>query len=209
MSTPSIPSWLADLISEEGESKPMEVHERETLLSSLKVAYSPETLDPVRNRQMLDRALSADDPFAPPPDEELVAAATLRDHLDSDPLVVSLRFARKASAPSPSLESNLRNQALEQLEPSVHRRIGRRAPTLWGAFAVAAAAALWVIAKSSGGLDAFQPVAPASPLALSRSTESLFSKPFNSTSSSERIDKIAQVRERDLRYNRYAIWGLP
>lgn len=204
MSTPSMPSWLAQLIAEEGESRPMDTVEREQLLGALKVAHSAEPLDPQRHRLILERALDANDPLAPPTEEELAAASELRDHLDSDPLVVSLRAARGQTSPSERTTRILeRALAPRGASKAIHHR---RAAPIWGTLAVAAAAALWIAVKSSSPFEASnsQP-----PLAFSRSTESLFTKPFDTSSPSERIDKIAQVRARDLRNNRYAKWGLP
>lgn len=209
MSTPSVPSWLSQLIAEEGESKPMDVFERESLLGALKAAHSPEILDPERHQRILERALHAEDPFAPPNEKELAEAAILRDHLDSNPLVMSLRSAQGSLSTNAELEPKIRERALAPKATVKRSPSMRRATTIWGALAVAASVALWLVAKSSGPLETFETSNSQRPLALSRSTESLFTKPFDTSSPSERIDKIAQVRERDLRHNRYAKWGLP
>ena len=209
MNPASIPSWLTQLIAEEGESKPMDVFERESLLGALNAAQAPEALDLERNRRILEQALAAEDPFALPGQEELVEAERLREHLDSDPLVVSLRSAQATCSPNPEFERKLREQVLSPQAHSSRPSIVRRIPTYVGVLAVAAGVALWISAKSNVAIESFEREGPRQPLALSRSTESLFTKPFESSSPSERIDKIALVRARDLRHNRYAKWGLP
>ena len=215
MSAPSYPDWLVELIADEGESKPMDAVERSALITALAAAQLPHPIDVQRHRQILDRALGGlaehgDDPFAPPTAEELSAAERLRDHFDSDPLVQSLRLAQRPTAPSSNVVLAVREALRAQPRKSAIRRARGWAPSAWGMLAVAAAAALWFVAKSNGVLDgpaAVQP--PSRALALSRSTDSLFAKPFASSSHSERIDRIAQARSRDLRDNRYTIWGLP
>jgi len=209
MSTPPVPEWLSQLIAEEGESKPMDVQEREVLIRALEAATAPQALPSERHQRVLADVLQSTDPFAPPDDDELAESARLRDHLDSDPLVVSLRSAQVAHLPPPQFELRIREEALRRAAPPRHRRGLSRAATLWGTLAVAAAAALVVLSQQRGASEDFQASLPQKPLALSRSTDSLFVRPFDSSSPSERIDKIAQVRARDLRQNRYAIWGLP
>jgi len=209
MSTPPMPNWLAQLIAEEGESKPMDVSERESLLGALNAAKAPEALDLERHRRILEQVLAAEDPYAPPCHEEIVEAKRLREHLDSDPLVVSLRSAQLTSSPNPEFERKLRKQVLSPQARSNRPLIVRRVPIHFGVLAIAAGVAIWISAKSNVAIETFERENPKQPLALSRSTESLFTKPFESSSPSERIDKIALVRARDLRNNRYAKWGLP
>jgi hypothetical protein len=45
-------------------------------------------------------------------------------------------------------------------------------------------------------------------LAQSRSTAPLFRATASALAPSSRIDRIASVRERELRENRYALWGV-
>jgi len=209
MSSPSTPDWLAQLIAEEGESKPVNVQERNALLCALTAAESPSDIAAERHRQILAQALESVEAFAPPTEQELLQAAQLRAHFDSNPLVLALRATQDPSPPRPQLERALRQQALQHVTHSHRARSLRRISTLWGAVAVAAAAAIVVLAKSNSPLEKFEASPSSRPLALSRSTDSLFTRSFDSTSASGRIDKIAQVRARDLRRNRYAIWGLP
>ena len=48
---------------------------------------------------------------------------------------------------------------------------------------------------------------PSAGLALSRSTATLFSEHFETADTTQRVDRIASARERDLRHNRFATWG--
>jgi hypothetical protein len=88
------------------------------------------------------------------------------------------------------------------------RRAARRRPNLvfvtFGGLglAVAAAFALFVARASDPAREA----PPA--LARSRTTQALFREPFEPNRTSERIDRIAEARERDARENRYALWGV-
>ncbi len=219
MSTPSYPDWLLELIAHEGESKPIDAHERDRLIAALAAVQLPQAIDARRHRQILERALGGlpeqgsaayDDPFAPPSAEELSAAESLREHFDSDPLVQSLRSAQRPFTPSSELEFAARETVLARLRKSPTRRARRLAPSAWGMFAAAAAAALWLVVKSNGVVDgSLSAQSHSKSLAVSRSTDSLFAKPFASSSNSERIDRIAQARSRELRDNRYTIWGLP
>lgn len=202
-----LPSWLTELIAEQGDPKPMDVSERESLLDVLKAAYSPQPIAPEQHRRILEQVLAVEDPFAPPTEEELAAAASLREHLDSDPLVLTLRSAHGTSTATLDIEPTLRERALAPTAPPKRLRKIGRAPAFFSVMAVAAGVALWFTVRSSGSLETYEPAPPS--LAVSRSTESLFSKPFDASSASERIDKIAQVRAKDLRKNRYAQWGLP
>ncbi len=131
MSTPSHPDWLAELILREGESQPIDVHERDALMKAMRAAVSPDNLDEQRHREILAQALSPspkpassppDSPFAPPSVEELAAASRLRNHFDSDPLVVSLRSAHQPSTRQPNAEMLARDVALTREAKSVVSR---------------------------------------------------------------------------------------
>lgn len=216
MISPSNPDWLSELIAEEGDSRPIGAHEQQVLLSALVAAQTPKPIFTDRHRQILAQALGLSfdddpvDPLAPATAEEQSAATKLRDSLDADSLILSLRLAHQPPPLPGTAELSLRGPAL--LNQS-HRAAWRRRGwprTAWGAFAAAAAASLWFFARSNGMLDGFQAAHPESDtLALSRSTKTLFEKPFVLSATSERIDKIALVRSRELRNNRFAIWGLP
>jgi len=219
MSSPSRPDWLSSLIAEEGDSRPIDAHERDALFGALNAAYQPQTLDQNRHRQIIDRALglathqaapNSVDPLGPARPEELAAAAELRDNFDSNQLVLSLRSAHLPSPPLGDVETTLRQVAIEKTSRRVAPLLRRLTRPAWGIFAAAAAAALWFITQSNGIVrDARYSRPKTDTLVLSRSTESLFAKPFAQSTNSERIDKIALVRSRELRNNRYAIWGLP
>ena len=219
MSSPSRPDWLSALIAAEGDARPIDAHERDALFSALNAAYLPQPLDRSRHRQIIDRALGLAtqqaaldwvDPLAPASPEDLAAAAELRDNFDSNQLVISLRSAHIPSAPLSDVETTLRQVAIENKPRHVAPLLRRLTRPAWGIFAAAATAALWFIAQSNGIVQDARYSRPKNDtLVLSRSTESLFAKPFAQSTNSERIDKIALVRSRELRNNRYAIWGLP
>ena len=219
MSSPSSPDWLNALIAEEGDPRPIDAHERDALFDALSAAYVPQTLDQNRHRQIIDRALGlathqdaagSVDPLALPSAEELAAAAKLRDNFDSNQLVLSLRSAHLPRPPRSNVETTLRQSAIEKKTQPVGPRPRRLTRPMWGLFAAAAAAALWFVAQSNSIVQQARYSRPTTEtLVLSRSTESLFAKPFAQSTNSERIDKIALVRSRELRNNRYAIWGLP
>jgi hypothetical protein len=219
MTSRSNPDWLAELIAEEGDSKPIDVHERDELMVALGAAQAPKAIDSDRHQRILRQALgqapahvslSDNDILAPPSPDEQAAATRLQDTLDSDPLVIALRSAHHPSSLRKRAEHSLRKVALAKHSTQPRLLSRHLSASVWGSFAVAAAAALWLAVRTHGGNDGIVNAPQGrSTLALSRSTESLFVKPFTLSTNSERIDKIAQVRSRELRNNRYAIWGLP
>jgi len=71
----------------------------------------------------------------------------------------------------------------------------------------AAAALLFMINARNTSPEASAPELPALALVQSRSTAALFQSASVGPPSA-RIDRIASVRERDLRANRYAMWGV-
>jgi hypothetical protein len=217
MSSPSHPDWLNALIAQEGDPKPIDARERDALFGALNAAHIPQPLDQGRHREIIEQAIAANreaadsvDPLAPASSEELTAAAKLRDSLDTNQLVRSLRAAYLPGPPQDSVEAPLRNVAIAKRPEREATRRRRVTGPVWGFFAAAAAVVLWFIAQSNGiGGETQYYRLKTNTLAQSRSTESLFAKPFAQSTNSERIDKIALVRSRELRNNRYAIWGLP
>ncbi|MCC6645782.1 MAG: hypothetical protein IT374_09455 [Polyangiaceae bacterium] len=145
-----------------------------------------------------------DDLDLPPTDEELRLAARLRDALEGegDAFADALRAAH-----SPGELSRTANDAL--VDAALARAPGRpggrviRVVFGVGAAIVAAAAAAVVVATSS-----LAP-APSVTLSRSRSAEDLFDQPFpREGGTSARVERIASARQRDLRHNRYARWGV-
>jgi hypothetical protein len=169
-----------------------------------------------------------DDPDAPPTPEELEAAARLRDALDApgfrfehasegaeDADADLARALHLAAAPR-AIEAAEHREILDRAlgsESRGSRVVARRKATVAAIYAVVAAAAAVLVAlfairlapHASEGASA-----PARTLAVPRSTEPLFDAPFpKEERTSARVDRIARARDRDLRQNRYARWGVP
>lgn len=216
MTSRSNPDWLAELIAEEGDAKLIGAQERDSLLDSIASAASPEGIDPGRHAQLLEAALNPagnvdqllDDPLTPPSTDEIIAAAATRKNLEAEPLVLLLRAAHAPSELSPASAQSVLNAALAKL--TFPKRQHPRVSTFWGLLAVAAAAVLWVANATEPSVEGLAPAGRSQlEFAQSRTTGSLFSNARERSTASERIDRIAQVRQKDLRRNRYLLWGLP
>jgi len=170
------------------------------LAAALRAAHTPEDLSEEQLEALLERAL-ASDPLAEASELELRQAERLRTELSSDPLIMALRSAVAPTDPDPERHERLVAQALER-----HRSPSGRLFVWIGvtasALGVAAAVALVVRTASTPSPRA------AEALARSRSTASLFSEPFERAATTERIDRIAEVRARELRQNRFHSWGV-
>jgi hypothetical protein len=177
--------------------------EERALWDALRAAYAPSEIDPARHERLLLAAL--EDPFAPASAEELVESERLRQALDGQGDHEDLALARALSAAfAPRAEANAavpKPQALARRKSNVIllRFAGG------GAALAAAAAVLLSILPAPRPLSA--PDLPAFALAQSRSTAALFHAD-NAGAPSDRIDRIASARERELRDNRYALWGV-
>jgi len=184
--------------------------------AALRAAWSPTELDPAVQRVLVEAALT--DPLAPATPAEEAAARELGEALDARAraagdgdadelaLATALRAAFTPEPPAPAtidrvLAVALRSRvaARPQRPPGRVAFIGLSAVT--GALALAATIAL---ALTAPGEDARRP-----PPHLSRSTAGLFESRFEIGQTSARIDRIASVRERELRDNRFANWGVP
>jgi len=157
------------------------------------------------------------DPDAPPTDDELRAAAELRDAL-SDPTHESedAAFARAlvlAHSPrSLDAEANaaLVARALAPPEATVVSLVAVRSARV-RRVRVAAAVSVLALAAAALVFQASSParvaaVAPALPM-RARSTQPLFREPFAARGgASARIDRIASARADDLRANMFARW---
>jgi hypothetical protein len=219
MTSRSNPDWLAKLIAEEGDAKLIEAHERDSILEALGAAADPQPLDAQRHQRLIENALaggsnagieSSDDPLAPVTDEETAAAAKTRERLETDPLVALLRSAYRPDSLAPESDMVIRSAALVRTSSPARSKPSVTKMVYWSTFAAAAAAALWLsIPRISQRTESVLDEGFHSELAQSRTTKPLFSMSFASSTPSERIDRIAQVRERELRNNRYVLWGLP
>jgi hypothetical protein len=181
--------------------------EQRRLSEMLQNAWSPRELDAARHERLLQAAL--EDPFAEASPEELAESERLRQALDGHGDHEHLRLARALSAAfEPRLERPLPSPELEP--KAIGGRSGRviyyRFAALGAALAVAAAVVLRLtpeLRQSSAPAPDLASLA----LAQSRSTAALF-QAGSVGAPSERIDRIASARSRELRDNRYALWGV-
>jgi hypothetical protein len=142
------------------------------------------------------------DPDAPPTEEELIESERLRQALEdgtsTHPDAELARALRHAIDPRPLDELTHRRI----LDRAVPRRQWYRRPEIFVGFAAAAAI---VIAATS----LQRPTAPAASLVTPHTTQALFNEPFaREGETSKRMDAIVASRNRDLRANRYARWGV-
>ena len=167
-----------------------------------------------------------DDPDAPPTAEELAEAAALARALDGDapptgaldgrapptgarpphsalPLIEALQAAHHPGDLPRARNDELIVRALADAAPARVLRFPSRPAVARAAVVLAAAACLaLVLGRSLRRPDAV-------PLAASRSSQELFAEPFpREGGGSARVDRVAAVRSRELRDNRFARWGV-
>lgn len=199
----------------------LEPDEERALATALAAAFDPASIDAARHERILRAAL--EDPLAPPTEEELAESERLRCALEGDgahPDAILAQALRAASRPP---DANVVDRAVERaLEASTERSSGsgsgRRSNVVFvvfggagAALALAAAIALLVAPAGERAPNALAPaaeVAASVELARSRSTASLFEQHDFQAATSARVDRISQVRMRELRQNRYALWGV-
>jgi len=205
-------------VSDERDDAP-QLSEREfaELAAALSSAYAPKELDESVNERLLREAL--EDPLGPASAEEVRESERLRraldgevDHPDLD-LVHSLVEAHRAarSEPAADLVERATERALGAARAKQHGSIVYL--TFAGVLAAAAAVALFVQAPPERTAAKVAEPAPASvpparSLQLSRTSEELFEHKFSRGHTSDRIDRIATARARDLRNNRFRQWGV-
>jgi hypothetical protein len=185
----------------------LDAAEERRLSALLRHAFAPSEIDPARHERLLLAAL--EDPFAAASPEELVESERLRQALEGQGDHQDLRLARAlAAAFAPNLERPLPEP---ELEPKTRvRRSGQVVFYRFAAVATALAVAAAVLLRVTPELRTSSAPAPdlaSLALAQSRSTAALF-RADSAGAPSERIDRIASVRSRDLRDNRYALWGV-
>ena len=184
----------------------LETEEERRLATLLKSAFAPSEIEPARHERLLQAAL--EDPFAAPSPEEIVESERLRRALDGDGDHLDLVLARALSAahapsgvPPKVVAPATLTISSKPTAKLLYLRFG-------GALAaLAAAAALLLVMGTRNSPEASLPELPALALVQSRSTAALFQSASVGPPSA-RIDRIASVRERDLRANRYAMWGV-
>jgi hypothetical protein len=200
--------------ADDADFVPLDPGLERALAEALRSAWAPQPLDPALHEQLIEAAL--EDPLAPPSESELVESARLRDALagqGAHPDADLARALRNAGAPAP-----LPAQRAHELVKSatLPRRAGNVLFVTFGAAAItamAAAAAVMLLVfpaaeRSADDAPAAATLPGATAFAQSRSTAALFSEKFETATTSDRIDRIADARSRELRQNRYAQWGL-
>jgi hypothetical protein len=143
-----------------------------------------------------------DDPDAPPTAEELAMLAELGDGFDESE--TALASALRAAHSPVDLAGERNEQLIQQATSKLVRR-GQVIRVAFGAAStvLAIAAAFALVIKPSLQLT------HATELARCRTTQELFDEPFpRSGGSTARLDRISSSRERDLRENRFASWGV-
>jgi len=173
------------------------------LSALLRAAFTPSEIDPARHERLLLAAL--EDPFAAASPEELVESDRLRRALEGEGDHEHLRLARALSAAfTPRAAQPLPAPELPAVRGPAGTVIFGRFAGVASALAFAAAIWLWLAPVRHER----SPSAPdLTTLAQSRSTAAFFHA-SSAGAPSDRIDRIASARGRDLRDNRYALWGV-
>jgi len=191
----------------EPELPELDAAEEARLSALLCHAFRPSEIDPARHERLLLAAL--EDPFAEASPEELVESERLRQALDGKGDHQDLHLARALSAAfTPSLARPLPEPPLSA--KTARKRSAQVIFVRFAGVAAALAVAAAVLLRLTPDLAKHSAPAPdlaTLALAQSRSTAEFFSAD-SAGAPSERIDRIASVRSRELRDNRYALWGV-
>lgn len=181
---------------------------------ALRAALQPVELPEHLNHALIELVL--EDPFADASEQEQADSERLREALDlgvEHPLADLARSVQAAAAPGRI--DTVRNEALiaaalrdaDSSKPAAGGKLIRVSfGTLSAVLAAAAAALIW-FQTADQRPSASAEVEISQPLAISRSTGSLFHEKFDTKHTSARVDRIASARSRELRNNRYASWG--
>lgn len=189
------------------ELEPLDPSIEQALADALRAAWAPGALAAATNERLITMAL--EDPFAEPSEQELIESERLRraleghgDHPDADLARALAAAARPEPAPRARLEP-LERTALRPKRSNV-------VFVVFGAAAAAAAlaASLTLVLRPAEERASVAARAAAPELEVSRSTSALFSERFAPGQATERIDRIATARERDLRKNLFTGWGV-
>jgi hypothetical protein len=199
---------------------PLEPEAEAELLQALEHALRPHALAPETNERLIELALT--DPLAPASPSERAAAERLRDALETGATESDAELARalgaafRSSSEASALEASER--ALETALPARRAARSSREPSkvVYGVFggagavlALAAAVALFAgVRKAEPVAASSDALRPSETFALPRTSAALFDTPFELRATTARIDRIASARQRDLRGNRYAAWGV-
>ncbi len=200
---------------------PLTPAELDELVEALMCAYRPTELAPERHEELLASAL--EDPFRPADEHEVRESERFRQALEgraSHPDLALARALTEMYAPGQQHDNvdGLNERALERAlggssaaDPS--RRAKRSSTVIYVSFgltaslAAAALVLLFVLPMQTTGTSA--PAASMPALTQSRSTAPLFEEKFERDETTSRIDRIAAVRARELRANRFKQWGAP
>ena len=206
-----------------GENLPLTPSELAELSEALVSAYRPKELDPVRHEELLESVLS--DPLRPASDDELRESERFRRAIEGRATHPDLALARALSemyAPEPvhGAVEELNERALDRALRHIPRSRGRRSATvlyvsfgLATSLAAAALVLLFVLPERTSGMYQLKgrPATPSAGLPdlnQSRSSAPLFNDKFERAETTDRIDRIASVRARELRANRFRQWGV-
>jgi hypothetical protein len=187
---------------DDGTHEPwLDAQAEDALAEALRAAFAPRELSPARHAEILAAAL--EDPFAPATEDELRESERLRQALetgdDSHAAAALARALATAARPAPLPEIRARRMAEQSLRGRTNVVF-----VAFGAVTLAAAAALALLVVR----PTLEKPTDVPALARSRSTAELFHERFEPGQASARIDRIASSRERDLRDNQYALWGV-
>lgn len=176
------------------------------IAAALVAAQRPSELSPQRHERILRAAL--EDPLAPPSATELEAAEQLRAALETGGVNEEAALARALTLAVGKGEPAPAAAAARALERAAAAR--PRANVVFVSFgllssALAVAAAIALVLKPVQET----PTPRQEPPALSRSLGPVIGPDAGELSASERMDRIASARARDLRENRYLAWGVP
>lgn len=175
----------------------------EELRGALRAAWAPTDLDATRHEQLLALALGAEPLEDGDEPEAATEDATGSEHAPHAALAAALRAAYAPTELDDARHHELLERALAQAPAPA------RSNVVYVAFGVLAAglaiAASVVLVFGSAWRE---PRREAPSLVTARSTEPLFREKFELGGTSERLDRIAAARARDLRSNRYATWGV-
>lgn len=189
------------------EFLPLPPDEAQRWLAAVRAAWSPTELAPARHEQILRQAL--EDPLAEPSAAELREAAALREALEHDgdhedaALARALSHALGSATLAPKAEQRALEQALAPPPPA-------RSNLILVAFGVTASSLLLAasVALVIGSARERAPAVARSTPSTSRSLAPLLAADVAQLSASERMDRVASARGRELRENRYLSWGV-
>lgn len=188
------------------------------LAFALEDPFAPASADELRESERLRQALETDDASH----ADAALARALRAALSPPPLAAQARERAEARVRSDSGATAATHEGAHSgvdvprasTKPQAEPRRNVVFVT-FGALALAAAAgfALLIARPSaepppSAAFAVASATVSAHELLQSRTTGDLFPDRFEAGATTARIDRIASARERDLRENRYALWGV-